>query len=64
VKDEKLVRMQALLQADADVRLMVRLVLDAEGATSLQHLKDISPEMFDLIVEEAESLVEQGNGAI
>lgn len=60
MKDPQLDRLKEIMGRDDDVRLMVRLVLDSEGATSLQHLRDISRETFDMLCSEAESLVEQG----
>ena len=60
MNDPRLTRIRDIMGKDEDVRLMVRLMLDQEGATSLEHLRDMAPDAYELICDEADSLVEQG----
>lgn len=48
------------LSRDCDeVKTMIRVVCDHEGATSAGHLYDVNREAFDELCEAADSLVEQ-----
>jgi hypothetical protein len=42
-----------------DVKLMIRLVGQAEGATSAHHLLDVNRDAFDQLYEAAEALITQ-----
>jgi hypothetical protein len=42
-----------------DVKLMIRRVCEAEGATSAHHLLDINRDAFDLLYEAADELITQ-----
>lgn len=58
--DEPMVELRKAMLRDADIRLMVRLVLTSEDVTSLEELKELSPETFAILCDEAESLESQG----
>ena len=61
MKDPRVVRLRALMAQDEDVRRVVRIVCDAQGASSPDHLLDLDPEMLEEVLAEAESLVAQGS---
>lgn len=42
-----------------DVKLMIRLICEAEGATSAHHLLDINRDAFDSLYEAADTLITQ-----
>jgi len=50
-RTDRVWQMIELQRHQPEVKDMVRIVLDAEGATSLAHLIDMAPEVFDDLAE-------------
>lgn len=59
MRNEKAERLMDLSRQSDDVKLMVRVVCDAEGATSAAHLFDVNPEAFNELFDAAEELIAQ-----
>lgn len=57
-RERAIVTLADLRRQDETVKMMVNIVLSAEGQPSIGHLARYCPEQFDILFEEASAIAE------